>query len=194
MHENFLFDPGYVSPRDFNESRTQCESALRCLRAGPLTKLRFEQAIHKYSGCRLAPAIDILKNGWGFDITGTGTRKNPYRLTDRQQWPMKVQCTDAMKDAYYETEHWVKIRQQRWEHDNYRCVICPGLCESELQCHHICYSLFDEHLGELITVCKDAHELIHDNCRLKFPTGVCVSHAEILLGVVQYAFEDWLKP
>lgn len=190
----FLFDIGEMSPRDFHESQSQCEEALKVLRCRPLTKKSFEQDWHK-NGCRLAPAIEVLRNGWGFEIAGKGTVRDPYFLLDRKQWPTRVLATECMKEAYYNSQHWTDCRERRWEHDKYRCVLCVSGCYEEIQCHHVTYRhLFSESLDELMTVCVSHHKLIHSASRLKFPTGVPVWVAERLLGVATFKFEEWLQP
>jgi hypothetical protein len=180
------------SARDFHESQTQQEEALLILRHRPLTKVSFEQDTK--NGSRLAPAIDALRNGWGFEIIGKGTDKSPYQLATPNQSPTKVMTTDAIKDAYYETSHWEKTRDSRYRHDNFRCVICVNSCRDSLRCHHITYNLFGESLDELMTVCERHHDMIHDNCLLSFPKGVDLWIAERLLGVVAYPFPGWLLP
>jgi hypothetical protein len=190
MSQGTFFEIG--SPRDFHESQTQQEEALAILRHRPLTKVSFEQDMK--NGSRLAPAIDALRNGWGFEIIGKGTVKSPYQLTSPMQSPAKVLTTDAIKDAYYETNHWASIRDKRFQHDNFRCVICVGSCRDSIACHHITYNLFGESLNELMTVCDYHHRMIHDNSLLSFPKGVELWIAERLLGVVAYSFPEWLLP
>jgi hypothetical protein len=185
-----FFDVG--GARAFHESETQQQEALLILRHRPLTKKSFEQDMK--NGSRLAPAIDALRNGWGFEIEGKGTTEKPYQLVSPRQSPTKVMTTDAIKDAYYETSHWVETRDRRYQHDNFRCVICVGSCRGSLRCHHITYNLFGESLNELMTVCEHHHSMIHDNCLLSFPKGVDLWIAERLLGLVAYPFEEWLLP
>jgi hypothetical protein len=181
------------SSREFHEAKSKQQAALQILRQRKLTKRSFEQDIQK-DGCRLAPSIDMLRNAWGFEIAGTGTTDDPYWLLDRKQSPTKVQTTETIKQRYYESGHWVAMREARWRHDDYRCVLCVGMCRDELQCHHIRYRLFEESLDELITVCVHHHEMIHDAAFLKFPTGVDLRVAERLLDVIAYEFEEWLLP
>ena len=185
-----LFDTG---PRAFHESESQQQEALAILRHRKLTKISFERDWVK-NGSRLAPAIDILRNGWGFDIAGTGTTKDPYWMLSPNQWPSKVRVSEGLKIAYYETEHWRGIREKRFMADGYRCVVCVGSCKDQLQCHHLKYNLFSEQVDELLTVCVKHHGMIHENCLLKFPTGISIEHAERLLGGKEYPFADWLIP
>jgi hypothetical protein len=185
-----LFDTG---PRAFHESDSQQEEALAILRHRKLTKISFERDWTK-NGSRLAPAIDILRNGWGFDIAGTGTTKDPYWMLNPNQWPSKVRVGERLKEAYYNTQHWKDMREQRFAHDAYRCAICVESCKDGIQCHHIRYELFRESIDELLTVCCRHHEMIHEHCLLKFPTGISIDHAERLLGGKEYPFEKWILP
>jgi hypothetical protein len=190
MSQGVFFDIG--GARDFHESENQQQEALLILRHRKLTKVSFEQDCA--NGARLAPAIDILRNGWGFEIAGSGTTKDPYWMLDPKQSPAKVRTTEQLKQLYYDSEHWVATREKRFQHDHYRCVLCVGSCRDELQCHHITYRLFNEKPDELMTVCVRHHEMIHGASFLKFPTGVELWIAEQLLQVVAYPFEEWLLP
>jgi hypothetical protein len=189
----FLFDTG--TPREYHECESNQQEALLILRHRKLTKVSFEK---DRPGTRLAPSIDILRNGWGFEILGDGSSTNPYWMPNANASPTMVRTTQTIQDAYYESDHWCAIRQQRWQFDNHRCVLCVDSCRDELQCHHIIYNLFSENLDELMTVCRHHHKLIHDRdrggCFLKFPTGVETLMAERLLGLVAYPFKDWLLP
>lgn len=187
---SYLFDIG-VGAREHNESESQQQEALKILRCRKLTKVSFER---DWPGSRLAPAIDILRNGWGFEIAGAGTKDDPYWLMNPNQSPAKVRTTKAIQEAYYDSEHWSVKRAERYRLDNHRCVLCVGSCVDSLECHHIRYELFNERLDELMTVCAFHHKLIHDSCLLKFPTGVDTWIAERLMGVVAYPFEEWLLP
>lgn len=179
--------------REFHESESQQQEALLILRRRKLTKVSFEQDWGKDES-RIAPAINVLRKGWGFDITGDGTKKDPYRLLDVNQSPSRVRTTKQIKSLYYDSGHWGEIRERRFQHDNYRCVLCVDSCKDSIQCHHVKYNLFNERLDELETVCDRHHEMIHENSRLIFPIGVDLWVAERLLGVVAYPFEEWLLP
>lgn len=188
--ERLLFNTG---PRCFHESDSQQQEALGILRHRKLTKVSFEKDWTK-NGSRLAPAIDILRNGWGFEIAGTGTVKDPYWMLTPNQWPSKVRVSEGLKEAYYNTQHWHNLREQRYSIDAYRCVVCVKSCRDELACHHIRYNLFHESLEELMTVCREHHTMIHEHSLLKFPTGISIDHAERLLGGKEYPFPKWLLP
>jgi hypothetical protein len=181
------------SARAFQESETKQQEALSILRHRKLTKLSFERDWSK-DGCRLAPAIDILRNGWGFEIAGNGSKDDPYWLLNPDQSPAKVRTTSQLKDLYWECDHWAKIRDRRWQHDNFRCVLCVASCRDSIRCHHVVYNLFNETLDQVMTVCEFHHKMIHAACFLKFPTGIETWIAERLLGVIAYPFEEWLLP
>jgi hypothetical protein len=189
--QGLFFDVG--TAREFHESESQQQEALSILRHRKLTKESFERDWRK-DGSRLAPAINILRKGWGFDIGGNGTKKDPYWLQDPNQSPTRVRTTEQIKSLYYDSSHWLDIRERRFQNDNYRCVACVESCKDAIQCHHFKYKLFSERLNELITVCDSCHEMMHEDSRLTFPIGVDLWVAERLLGVVSYPFEEWLLP
>jgi len=192
MMQGTFFDVG--AARAHHESETQQQEALAILRVRKLTKVSFEHD-WPHHGSRLAPAIDVLRNGWGFDIAGNGSRKDPYHLLNPRQSPTRVHSDKhGLKNLYWESDHWKAIRERRWQHDDYRCLLCVGSCREEIQCHHVVYNLFNEQLDELMTVCKTHHEMIHSAAKLKFPTGVDLWIAERLMGVVAYPFPEWLLP
>jgi uncharacterized protein YlaI len=175
--------------RDFHASRQAQQHALTKLRAGHgLTKAVYEQSFG--DGRRLAPAIEQLRNAHGFSIDGHGTCKKPYRLCDVLQRPMMAMVTPDMKAIYYTLPHWHRVKQERHARDSHRCVLC--MSGSDLRCHHVSYSkLFNEPIEDLMTLCETCHERVHEECRLKFPSGVSVQYAH-WLGWKE--FETWLLP
>ena len=186
-----LFDVGsFSSARAFHECKDHQQAALRWLRSQVLPKVAYEQ---QYVGTRLAPVIERLRNGWGFEILGDGSIKKPYAMPDRNQYPTKVEVTAAMELSYYNSAHWESTRRKRLEHDKYTCVMCVHV-EPATTVHHARYDLFNESTEELISLCEEHHEMIHDNSRIGFPIGVDVSIAEKLLDVASYSFEEWLLP
>jgi hypothetical protein len=189
--QNALFETGgFSGARSFHECKTRQEAALRWLRSQKLPKVVYER---QHKGARLAPAIEVLRNGWGFDILGDGSIGNPYFLVDRLQYPTRVHVTPQMEAAYYASEHWTQTRTSRFEFDNYSCRICT-VDEPAAFVHHVKYELFNESLDDLISVCERHHKMIHDNSRIGFPIGCDVSIAEKLLGIPSYCFEEWLLP
>ena len=187
--QGFLFETG--SARAFHESESQQQEALKILRHRKLTKLSFERDFA--NGSRLAPAIDVLRNGWGFNIAGAGTTKDPYWMINPKQSPTKVRDR-KIQPLYYDSGHWCEIREKRFKNDNYRCVFCVASCRDSIQCHHIRYDLFNEKLDEVVTVCEYHHGVIHEHSAIGFPIGVDLWIAERLLEVVAYPFEEWLLP
>jgi len=155
---------------------------------GALTRRNYEK--HATDGTRLAPIVEQLRNAHGFLIIGHGTSDKPYRLQDRLQLPSLARVSPEMRKAYYETQHWMDAKERRFQIDGYRCVLTQSA--ENLRCHHISYAnLFGEAMKELMTVCDEAHYMIHKHCRLKFPSGIAPHLAERLgwLG-----FEGWLLP
>lgn len=172
--------------RSWHESKHHRADALVLLRNGEeLTERRWKI---RHPGSRLAPVIDKLRNAHGFDIVGEGNEKKPYALTDRRQRPGRVEVTEAIKEAYYLSSHWIQKRQIRMEHDRFSCVLCEE--EASLQVHHVVYNLFAERNRELMTVCKCCHQGIHEASRLAFPSGMKTEHVERL--GIPIEFEEWL--
>lgn len=143
-----------------------CYEALELLRRGPVTREMFERRREDGRLPRLAPAVQMLRE-MGYVISGFG----PYVLDDPNQVIKPVvKVTKAIKDAYYESEHWQYLREMRRGIDNERCVVC--MSPDELECHHLRYRLFHEAITDLITVCHSCHERIHANSRIGFPNFV----------------------
>lgn len=175
--------------RKFHASRQAQQDALTKLRDGAgLTKVDYEQSFG--DGRRLAPAIEQLRNAHGFSIDGHGTVSKPYKLCDVLQRPSLAMVTPEMEAMYYTLPHWYAVKEAREASDARRCVLC--FSPSELRCHHVSYAkLFNEPLEDLMTLCERCHERVHEDCRLKFPSGVSVQYAH-LLG--WKGFEAWLLP
>ena len=173
--------------RTFHERDEAQASVLATLRTGEaLTKRAYESRVA--NGSRLAPVIEQLRNAHGFKIDGDGSIDAPYILVDARQKPTLVRVTPEMKAAYYMTPHWNKVRMERRARDMSQCVLCS--LASDLQCHHVSYAkLFAEPLEDLLTLCGRCHDRVHENCRLKFPSGIAVQYASHL---GWKGFEPWL--
>jgi len=180
--------------RGFHEAKNKQMQVLRLLRQGPLNSYTYQKFKR---GSRLAPVIHVLKDRYGFIIAGDGKIEDPYRLLDPYQLPVLVSVSEEMKVAYYASSHWRGLSNRRKEFDGNRCVLCLAgegdlFSEVVLQVHHIRYQLFSEQIEDLMTVCRDCHEVIHDNSRLKFPGGMKVEHVERLGFKPQW--DSWLLP
>ena len=183
------------APRTFHEAKGRI--ALFLLRRSPdgLTKHDYERHIVK-GGTRLAPAIDMLRNAHGFNISGDGSKgpkdgdPRPYKLEDRRQRPTLVAVEDKHKIAYWETDHWKTLKAKRKELDYGACVSCRST--ENLQCHHIRYNLFAENITELLTVCEEHHEIMHSSARLAFPSGMLPEHVRRM--GLEPEYQWWLSP
>lgn len=179
-------DDGSTSARGFHESVHHQSDALSLLRNGTLLTDVTWKELHP--GARLAPTIDKLRNANGLTILGNGSVRKPYYMPDRRQLPTRIETTEAIKQAYYESEHWQDLRMIRMQRDEYCCVLCGDA--DDLAVHHCVYNLFHERIWELMTVCDPCHKRIHEHARLAFPSGISVEHAK-LLGF-DPVFDEWL--
>lgn len=175
--------------RQFHERDEAQANVLTALRAGDaMTKKAYEATVR--NGSRLAPVIEQLRNAHGFAISGNGSLKKPYRLDDVRQRPTLARVTPEMKSAYYSLDHWRRMKSQRAARDSNRCVVCH--LSEDLRCHHLSYAnLFNEPLVDLLTLCDACHERVHQDGRLKFPSGVSVKYAH---WIGWRSFETWLLP
>ena len=65
------------------------------------------------------------------------------------------------KEEYMRSGVWYDIKQIILKRDNYTCRMCGST--NALECHHIKYdNLYNEKGEDLITVCRDCHQKIHD--------------------------------
>lgn len=181
--------------REFHESKGRIVLYLLRRSADGLTKHDYERHIVK-GGTRLAPAIEMLRNAHGFEISGDGRKGTkdkkiqPYKLEDRWQSPTLVAVEDKHKNAYYETDHWKDLKVNREHLDYGACVSCKGT--EDLRCHHVRYNLFAENLTELLTVCDEHHEVMHSSARLAFPRGMLPEHVRRM--GIEPEYEEWLSP
>lgn len=69
---------------------------------------------------------------------------------------------------YLRTPEWGRTRQQALERACFRCQVCSG--SARLEVHHRTYeNLGNEMPGDLTTLCKECHEVFHENGRLVRP-------------------------
>lgn len=175
--------------RLFHERDEAQANVLAVLRTGKrYTKIDYERSFE--DGRRLAPAVEQLRNAHGFTIRGDGSAKKPYFMPDEKQRPLMARVTPEMKAAYYKLDHWMKRKYARQDRDGGACVLC--LSSDDLRCHHVSYGrLFNEPLEDLLTLCAECHDRVHEKCGLKFPSGVSVQYAHWL---GWKGFEAWLLP
>lgn len=69
-------------------------------------------------------------------------------------------------DIYLKSDEWKSKREKILKRDNYECVCCG---DSATQVHHINYNhVYQEKEKELLSVCKNCHESIHNNLPVFF--------------------------
>lgn len=85
----------------------------------------------------------------------------------------------GMLNLYLQTTHWKQKARERKEFDGWRCVQCRST--ENLETHHWRYSLFNEQLDELTTLCERCHDNMHilvKGSGVHFPAYVTESIAE----------------
>ena len=66
------------------------------------------------------------------------------------------------KQEYLKSIHWKQLRRIVLMRDNNTCKQCG--CTKSLNVHHITYKrLGDESIDDLVTVCRNCHQAIHDH-------------------------------
>jgi len=187
--------------RAHHERKEALQLILSHLRMGvPIEKVEFRKA-HNLEKSRVAPGIDVLRNGYGFGIIGDGSEKDPYKLVNKAQPPSLYPTNKKIKNAYYNSEHWQEIRKKRLAMDGYACRQCNR--KNNLRCHHGNYwedpltrekvNLFCEDIElDLITLCGFCHDRLHINSKLAFPKGLPVQIVNML--GFSSDFEEWLIP
>jgi hypothetical protein len=143
------------------------EIILRMLMGGLVLSSELKHVTHRFSAC-----VDLLrKRGYDIEVEKLEDGDSIHRL---KSYTPKKQVTDAMKVAYYASEHWRSKRSIRLLIDEYRCCHCRS--KTELQVHHWKYDLFNEALDDLSTLCNSCHERIHTYAavRLSFPSYVSI--------------------
>jgi hypothetical protein len=130
---------------------------------------------------RFASSLKILRHR-GYEVAlhrvqhqraADGKKRAPmhwYTLTYSPPIENK-KISEDLKQFYYDTDHWRAMRQLRLEFDDYCCVRCKQTedeAEEPLSVHHWCYSLFDEDLLHIMTLCRLCHTWMHN---LNRPNG-----------------------
>jgi len=86
-------------------------------------------------------------------------RENPERFTC---FVVKCKYYKPMDySEYLSTNHWKETKKKRLEMDGFKCQICGSA--KNLNVHHLTYeSIGFEEMLDLVTVCKDCHEKLHE--------------------------------
>ncbi len=72
---------------------------------------------------------------------------------------------DMSYSEYLQSPGWKARRQKALKFANFRCQVCNST--EDLNVHHRTYErLGHEHMGDLITLCKNCHEIFHNNAEL----------------------------
>ncbi len=160
---------------DRRRAMNNTEKVLRMLERGPQVSTSLMDITHRFSTC-----IHNLR-GRGYQIH-VDKMENGLSLHTLTGFVPQVEVTDEMKLAYYSTEHWAGKRTQRMDLDGYRCCNCKS--EENLQVHHWHYELFNEDLGDLMTLCESCHKRIHEyeSVKTHFPHFVPQAIADKLKG------------
>lgn len=74
---------------------------------------------------------------------------------------------------YIKSHYWQYIKYQVLIRDNYRCVMCGS--ENNLCVHHKTYDFVgDEHLDELVTLCRKCHYKIHKTNKISYEQQIYI--------------------
>lgn len=77
----------------------------------------------------------------------------------------------SYKQAYIKSPKWNLLRKQILHRDNYTCQKCNATNIS-LEVHHIRYANFgNEQLSDLVSVCRDCHQSIHNQYGYDYNTN-----------------------
>lgn len=117
---------------------------------------------HRFSASKRV----LVERGWEIN---TWTNDAGERMWALGPHSPRVEVTDEMQAAYYQTPHWRSTRLKRLALDNHKCVLCP--MRMGLEVHHWQYDLFAENVEHLATLCKGCHGMIHamEGVSIHFP-------------------------
>lgn len=75
-------------------------------------------------------------------------------------------------DIYLNSYRWDKLRQRILKRDNHKCLVC-GCENKKLHVHHLTYDRFThEDMDDLVTLCEDCHNKVHDIISAYAPNGI----------------------
>ncbi len=96
--------------------------------------------------------------------------KQPHQEKKKQSGPRLRDFQTMPYAEYLQTSDWATRRAKALRFAGYRCQICNS--PEELNVHHRTYErLGHEHMGDLITLCKNCHEIFHNNAELSGMEG-----------------------
>ena len=81
----------------------------------------------------------------------------------------ETQFSKSDKKEYMESNDWQIIRLKAMKRDDYECQVCRGI--NRLEVHHISYErLGAERLSDLVCLCRNCHQQIHDKYGYSYGT------------------------
>lgn len=94
--------------------------------------------------------------------------------------PLKLSVLPASAyEAYMRSEEWALKRAQVFSSRKARCQVCLG--RDDLHVHHITYArLGDERMDDLVILCAEHHEAVHDLCDSTRGMGLKDATAKII--------------
>jgi len=82
----------------------------------------------------------------------------------RRMWETRnglAEIRKAQYKLYLQSDEWAERRLRILRRDNYTCRICSST--TNLHVHHLTYDRkYNESDYDLITICKDCHEIVHE--------------------------------
>jgi len=133
---------------DSEEYSQKKEEILKTLRAGDISCVDMELKWHRGQ----AVIGDLRKRGHIIH-----TIRGAYHYVGFRGDMVKAK---VLQEAYYQSEHWRAKALQRKVFDNFRCTQCHAT--EELETHHWRYDLFNEKLRDLVTLCRQCHQDMHE--------------------------------
>ena len=161
---------------DKQRHRDKSASLLKLLLAHPNRWWTTAELV-QHIGHRFSTNVQSLRD------RGYMIQKRPAKRGFEYRYLYRVDVIPATADGqqrYYGSQHWQERRRARMEHDGNRCVNCHAT--DDLDVHHWRYDLFEERLGDLMTLCGDCHRRLHalDGVTITFPKNFTAAQAKRL--------------
>lgn len=93
-------------------------------------------------------------------------KENKKEELNEQTEKGNLKLKELPYSSYLKTEHWQNLRKKIILERGSKCQTCGK--SFNLEVHHNCYENLGEELSnDLIVLCRDCHQLFHDNKRIK---------------------------